>query len=357
MKGVANFAGCAINTAGTGYKINATSAPAITPAPSAAFNVAVAGAPTKLAFVTQPPAAVVAGVPFSAVQVAIENASNTVITSGITASIRLSIGNGPNGATLTCAGGNTATTVNGVATFTGCSVSKAGNGYALVARAVSTNPTTTLAQATSRTFNAAASSAVITLLPSQTVILWGGTVFLNVHIGTNGAGKSIQLQVSRDQVAWSTLANLVTNGNGDAAFPYRPSDNRYYRVTFAGTPDLAPAIGLIARVVVRQLNLLRPTNLGRIVRLRAGTGITFTSTVRPARPELPQAHVNFVVYRLIGSQWTLALNQTIGVNAAGQASLRVTFSNRASFYVRSQAVPTTANANSVWSPVERYDVT
>ena len=108
--------------------------------------------------------------------------------------------------------------------------------------------------------------------------------------------------------------------------------------------------------MVRQLNLLRPTNLGAVREIRVGTGITFTSTVRPARPELPQAHVNFRVYKLISGHWTQVLSQTLGVDSLGRASLRVTFSSKGKFYVRSQAVPTTLNANSGWSPAERYDV-
>jgi hypothetical protein len=158
-------------------------------------------------------------------------------------------------------------------------------------------------------------------------------------------------------VAWSPIATLTTNGGGDAAFGYRPSDNRYYRAMFPGAPDLAAATSQTARVVVRQINLLRPTNGGHVVAVAHGTTITFTSTVRPNRPELPQAQVNFVVYRLVGSQWVLVLNQITGVNSGGVATLHYTFSVNGQFYVRSQAVPTTFNANSGWSPVERYSVT
>ena len=192
--------------------------------------------------------------------------------------------------------------------------------------------------------------------PSNGVIVWGSTVLLNVHFSTNGAGKTFALQVSKDKATWSTIANLTTNANGDAGFPYRPSDNRYYRASFAGTPDLPASISAIARVVVRQINILRPTNSGHVKSVSAGTVITFASTVRPNRPELPQAHVNFVVYKLIGSHWVLIRTQTIGVNFAGVALLNVTFSPRGEYYVRSQAVPTTFNANSGWSQLERYHV-
>ena len=45
---------------------------------------------------------------------------------------------------------------------------------------------------------------------------------------------------------------------------YRPSDNRYYRATFAGAPDLPPTTSPITRIVVRQISLLRPTNGGKV---------------------------------------------------------------------------------------------
>src|SRR6185369_11787413 len=136
------------------------------------------------------------------------------------------------------------------------------------------------------------------------------TVILNAHFSSNGAGRTVQLQVSRFQAGpWFAIATLTTNAAGDASFGYRPSDNRYYRAVFAGAADLPAATSNIARVVVRQLNLLRPTNLGAVRDVRVGTGVTFTSTVRPARPELPQAHVNFRVYKLISGQWTQVLSQ------------------------------------------------
>jgi hypothetical protein len=66
--------------------------------------------------------------------------------------------------------------------------------------------------------------------------------------------------------------------------------------------------------------------------------------------------VNFRVYRLVGTRWNLVVDRIVGVDSAGVATLAVTFSSRARFYVRSQAVPTAFNANSGWSRVERYDV-
>src|SRR5207237_8228030 len=139
VNGVAEYTGCMIDKAGTGYRLNATSVPVLPNAQSNPFNVGT-GAPVKLAFIVQPPAAASAGTPFpGAVQVAIVDAGGNIVTSGITASITLSLGANPGGGTLTCAGGNTANTVNGVATFTGCAISNQGNGYTLVATATATS--------------------------------------------------------------------------------------------------------------------------------------------------------------------------------------------------------------------------
>lgn len=67
--------------------------------------------------------------------------------------------------------------------------------------------------------------------------------------------------------------------------------------------------------------------------------------------------MTFVVYRLMGRIWTLAASQNVQIDAAGVASVDITLGQAGQWYVRSIARPTSANANSVWSPVERYDVT
>lgn len=197
---------------------------------------------------------------------------------------------------------------------------------------------------------------VLSTSPGNGVITWGGTVLLTAHFTVPGAGRTFALQVSRDRMTWSTLANLATDANGNASLAYRPSDNRWYRAVFAGSSDLAASTSATVRVVVRQINLLRPTNAGRVGQVAAGTTLRFSSTVRPNRPELPQAHVNLVVYRLDGSRWTRVLSRVEAVDGAGIARFGVTFSARGSYYVRSQAVPTAVNANSGWSPIERFDV-
>jgi hypothetical protein len=353
--GVATFSGCAIDKVGTGYQLIASSNPPLTPATSLAFSV-VAGPPVKLGFVTQPGTST-AGQPFANnVTVAIQDAGGNVVTSGIVATVALSIGTNPSAGVLTCSGGNVATTVNGVATFTGCSINNQGNGYTLVATATSTTPLTVLAPATSSPFNVLAVAAVISVTPSSSVITWGGTVVLSIHFAANGAAKTFTLQGARDGVNWNTIATLTTDGAGNATFAYRPATNLYYRAVFAGTADLSAGTSPVTRVVVRQIALLRPTNNGAVKTVSRGTNVTFTTTVRPARPELPLPRVTYRVYKLIGRTWTLIITHDVTANSAGLAKLVVSFSASGKYYVRSFAVPTPFNANSVLSPLERYNV-
>ena len=111
------------------------------------------------------------------------------------------------------------------------------------------------------------------------------------------------------------------------------------------------------RTVVRQISILRPTNLGVVKRVSRGAAITFVDTVRPARPELAPATVRFVFYRRVtGGAWLLHAQRDVATNAFGQAATTWTFPATGEWYVRSQARPTPYNANSVWGSIERYSV-
>ena len=116
--GVATFAGCRIDKAGT-YTLTAT-ASGLSSAVSTSFTITV-GPATKLGFTTNPSNST-GGTPLATQPVvAIQDAGgNTVTTS--TASVDLSI-TAPNGATLTCTD-DPKTAVLGVATFAGCRIDK-----------------------------------------------------------------------------------------------------------------------------------------------------------------------------------------------------------------------------------------
>jgi hypothetical protein len=355
--GIATFNGCKIDTSGTGFQITAASA-GLTSATSQKFNVS-SGAASKLMFVAGPPASVGPGAPFaSSLKVGIADSGGHVIAAGISATISLTIGTNPSGGVLTCTGGTSAATSAGVATFAGCSIDKAGTGYTLVATATTTTPSTPLSPATSAAFNVGAAAVfALAFVPANGVILWGASVSLLVH-GTGGAGQPVELQVSKDGNAWSVITSSprMTDASGNASFAYRPSDNRYYRAVSPGSGTATAIADTSHRVVVRQLNQLGPAATPSPRRIHAGTKVVFTDVIRPARPELPQAHAEFQIYQLTGTTWKLVASQTVGVNAQGVATLTVTFVITGQFYLRSQAAPTTSNANSGWSSPVRYVV-
>jgi hypothetical protein len=188
------------------------------------------------------------------------------------------------------------------------------------------------------------------------VILWGQGFTLGVQFGTNGASKAFTLQAMRDGVTWNTIATLTTDASGHASFFYTPVTNLYYRAVFAGTADLAAGTSNQVRTVVRELAVMRPTNFGSTRTINRNTSITFTTTVRPSRPELAPATVSFYFYRFSSGAYRLVTTRNVLVSAAGLASTTFKFTTSGRWYVRSQANPTPYNANSVMTPLERYSV-
>jgi hypothetical protein len=188
------------------------------------------------------------------------------------------------------------------------------------------------------------------------VILWGQGFTLSVQFGANGANKTVQLQGTRDGAGWTTITTLTSDANGRAAFYYRPVTNLFYRAVFAGTPDLAAATSNQVRTVVRQLAALRPTNSGSTRSISRNTSVPFTTTVRPARPELAPPKVSFLFYRQVSGAWQLVTTREVVVDSAGLARTTFQFTSSGQWYVRSQAGPTPYNANSVPTPAERYSV-
>ena len=353
--GVATFAGCAIDKASPTSPANpfvlVASASGLTSAESAALAV-TAGPATKVIFTVQPSNGTAAlALPTQPV-VAITDAGGNVVTTGAnsTRTVTLALGANTGGGVLTCTGGLTKAAVAGLATFAGCSISKPGVGYTLVASS------TGLTSATSTPFNVTA-GANLTISNSASVITWGSEISITVRIDQFGANRTVQVQGSRDGVNWTIITNLNTGSSGQASFLYSPVTNLYYRANFAGVADLGALVSNTTRTVVRQISILRPTNNGLVRRANRGATITFVDTVRPSRPELAPAVVRFVFYRRVaGGGWLLHTQRDVGVNAFGQASTNWTWPSSGEWYVRSQARPTPYNANSVWGPLERYIV-
>ncbi len=130
--GTTVFSGCSIGVPGTGYTLTASDPTdglaAVTSGPFDITN----GVPAQLVFQTEPGGGT-GGTPWiSANQptVAIEDSQGHLVTSD-NSTVTLAMGNNPGNGTLS--GCSSATAVNGVATFTGCSIDKAGTGYTLTA--------------------------------------------------------------------------------------------------------------------------------------------------------------------------------------------------------------------------------
>jgi MYXO-CTERM domain-containing protein len=135
VDGVATFNNVSVDRTGSSYTLVAGASGLYTDT-SVGFNV-LAGAASQLAFTASPSGFVGSGSPFT-VRVAVRDAAGNLLTNAST-QVTLSLTNAP-GATLS--GTTTATTANGVATFAGLSVDKAGFGYTLQASASGLTPAT-----------------------------------------------------------------------------------------------------------------------------------------------------------------------------------------------------------------------
>ena len=154
------------------------------------------------------------------IAVSVESSSGAVITSDTGRSVALVISTNPGGGTLSCSGGETASDVNGVATFTDCIINAVGNGYRLTATASG------LTSAVSGTFNVAGSAKLLAFssgpvnAPSTTS---GQTIVVSVEDAsgnlTNDSGRNVTLAVSTGSGSISCSGgNTVVDSNGVATF-------------------------------------------------------------------------------------------------------------------------------------------
>ena len=150
---MATFSGLSIDKGGTGYTLTASSG-TLTGATSATFDIAAAPAATQLAFTIQPTNATAGAAISPAVQVEVRDATGARVTAARDP-VTLAIGTNPGTGTLS--GTSTVNAVNGVATFSGLSIDKAGTGYTLTASSG------TLTGATSAAFDIAPAPAATQL--------------------------------------------------------------------------------------------------------------------------------------------------------------------------------------------------
>ena len=222
--GIATFAGLSLDRAGRGYTLTAA-APGLGTATSATFDVIPAPA-AKLAFMAQPPYAAAGSTLMPAVKVAVQDALGNTVTTSL-ASVTLAIGTNPGGGSLS--GTTTAAAVAGVATFAGLKVSRAGNGYTLVAS------TSGLTGATSSPFNIGPPDTTPTLAgqPDRT--------------GAEGAAVSVALagaaDADGDPLAWSAtglppgISLNAATGAITGRLPYTAAAGSPYSVTITVTDN------------------------------------------------------------------------------------------------------------------------
>ena len=139
--GVAAYAACSIDKAGTGYTLTASDG-SLTSATSNAIAVSV-GPGSQLVFTTSPSATTTAGTTFATQpQVTVEDAGGNVVTSdSSTVSLTISTGtptSGGPGSLIGCLG----TESSGVVSFSGCKVNITGSGYTLTASDGAMTPAT-----------------------------------------------------------------------------------------------------------------------------------------------------------------------------------------------------------------------
>jgi hypothetical protein len=360
VAGVATFAGCSISAAGADYVLSAASG-GLSSARSAPFTVSAPAMPA-LQFRVQPSSGTV-GVAFAAQPVVrVTTPGGATIATGPQASaqISLALGANPGGATLTCTGGTTRAAMAGIASFGGCALNAPGSGYTIVASSPG------MSGATSVPFSITAGSpgsTAINLAASASAIGWGAGVTLTATIvappvASPGSlpGRTLQFMASADGHAWSSIGSGMTDQAGVAALTYRPAVNLFYEAVLAPSGGSAAGQSNELRVTVRQLALLRPDNGGRVVTVGAGTTITFVTTVRPASSQVGPGRVLFQLYVLSGEIWKLTQSTPVVPDAAGRASLTVTFKLKGPRFLRAMAQPTPTNANSTWTPMERYNV-
>jgi autotransporter-associated beta strand protein len=205
VNGVATFTNLSIDKSGNGYTL-------VTPGPqgqsvaSSAFNVGV-GSASKLVFTTSPSSSRYNMAFGTQPVVIVQDAGGNTVTNS-SASITAAIGTNPGGGAL----GGTATVnaVNGVATFSGLSVSLNGTGYTLTAASAG------LTGATSSTFNITGPAT------------WTGAVSNLWSVAGNWSGLSGGAPSAGEDLIFPNGASNLSNTNDIAA------GTSFNSITFSG---------------------------------------------------------------------------------------------------------------------------
>ena len=201
VNGVATFSGLTLNNPGNGYTLKATAGSlSVT---TSGFNVGSSTATaTQLVVTAQPPATVAAGAGFGLTVTA--ETSTGAVDPTFNGTVTLSLANNAGGSGTVLGGTLTATAVNGVATFSGLTLNKPGNGYTLV---VSTNGLTSAMTAPFSVMSPPPPA------PTPPVIIGQSVLFTRK---TNRRGKPVGRPVLAGfEIDFSTSMNPVTTGNAN----------------------------------------------------------------------------------------------------------------------------------------------
>ncbi len=257
VNGYATFTGCSINVASASYyTLYATSSPSWTAATSGGFYIG--GSSQQLAFVTQPGGGAAGAVWTQQPVVAVENASNAVVTTDNSTVVYLSIATNPAGGTLSCTGGTSEVAVGGYAYFTGCSINLASASYytltatsspawtpatssAFYVSGAQTTPTLTASSA----LGASATSGFST--PTK-IIKVGQSITIRVTSNPQlaGARLGVWIAVKGSNGTWGAYkphASVTMDSTGTVYYTYKIGSKAWlaFRLYYGGSTTYAPA--------------------------------------------------------------------------------------------------------------------
>ena len=202
VNGVATFSDLSITKADTNYQLTAA-VTAIPSVPSSLFNIGPANA-AQLAYVVAP-GNIVFGTAFNpVVEVATEDKYGNVETGDSSSQVTLSLSTNPTGAALTGAT-NPATVSNGIATFTGLTVSEGGIGYQMQAQVPS------LPALPSSSFNV--SSIGTTTAEARNLSVTYSSAAQTLGLSATVTAANSALTVNEGSVTWTLLNGSTPVGS------------------------------------------------------------------------------------------------------------------------------------------------
>jgi hypothetical protein len=350
-RGVARFAGCAIDAPGTYYQLRAqtyaTGSTLVLTGVSLPFDVTGGNVPARVRFMTEPLGATLGGPVPSAptgtpwdVQpvVSVLDSAGRVVRGDDETLVTLTIDGSslPVGGRLYCAGGTTVQALAGVASFLGCQAVGAGAGYVL--RATAATPGGALVSDLSLPFTIAPAASALELQPSAFTVAPNGPVTLAATL--TGAGSGGQPMVFERQgpadAGWVAIGTSAAGASGTATLTTTVARTSRFRATFAGSGTLAAAASTPDTVAVAARVSLTPAASAA----KKGSRTMFVAKVAPA-PLGPGA-VRFQVSRYVAGAWASVAQRSIPVDAGGTAKLPWTWGTAGRWRVIAIA-PTTAS--------------